>query len=218
MWRNFIRKAIRPLEKLLLRSMTRDLSDDDVWDRVEVDIPGKHFGQGNVHDWPWYLEGQSKVEVKSPKEIVDWLRECKYMGDSILFNEADFWQHPVTFENMRKGDCEDYALWAWRKLKELSIPAEFVMGRGGPKEAAGNRAHAWIHLDLGGQRCLMETVANSRQRMTFPLDEIRRQYCPALSVDTDFKTYRYGGLTEFIRLQLNGQEKLEKMERILTEG
>jgi hypothetical protein len=218
MWRNVIKRMIRPIVKPLLRRSTRDLTDDDVWARTEESIPFKQFGAANVHDWPWYLEGASKVEVASPKEIVDWLRGCRYVGDSILFNEKDFWQHPVTFENMRKGDCEDHALWAWRKLKELGIPAEFVCGRGGPRDAAGTHGHAWVHLDLGGQRCLMETVADSRHCMTFPLDEVRRQYCPAMSVDTDLKTYRYGGFGEYLRLELEGDEKMDKIEKDLAKA
>lgn len=218
MWRDLIRKALRTLAIPVLRRSTRDLSDDEVWSKKEEHIPAKSFGKGNLHDWPWYFEGHSTVEVKSPKEIVDWLRGCKYIGDSILFHEQDFWQHPITFETTCKGDCEDHALWAWRKLKELGIPAEFVCGRGGPRDAPGNNAHAWVHLDLNGQRCLMETVARKRDRMTFPLDEIRRQYCPAFSVDTEFKTYRYGGFEEFVRLQLEAEKKQEKIEKDRTRG
>ena len=52
--------------------------------------------------------------------------------------------------------------------------------------------------------------------MTFPLDEVRRQYCPAMSVDTDLKTYRYGGCNEFHRLQLEADEKTERTEKDLT--
>lgn len=206
MIRELIRKAFRPFALPILRRFTRDLTDEDVWTRREEAIPAKSFGVGNLHDWSWYLEGRSAVDVTSPKEIVDWLRGCSYLGDSVLFHEKDFWQHPVTFENLRKGDCEDHALWAWRKLKELGIPAEFVCGRGGPRDAPGNGGHAWIHLDLDGQRYLMETVAGKREPMTSPLEEVRTRYCPAVSVDTDLKTYRYGGFPEFVRLQLEAEK------------
>jgi len=111
---------------------------------------------------------------------------------------------------MRKGDCEDHALWAWHKLKKLGIPAEFVCGRSGPASAKGNHAHAWIHLELSGEQYLMETVANSRQPMTFPLEEVRQNYCPALSVDTNLNTSVYGGLKEFIRLEIESEEEPEK--------
>ena len=212
-WQKVIKTVLRPIAMPLLSWSTRNLTDDDVWTKTKQPISFKRFGAGSLHDWPWYFEGQSNVDVKSPKDMVDWLRGCKYVGDRVLFHEKDFWQHPVTFENLRKGDCEDHALWAWRKLKELGVPAEFVCGRGGPRDAAGNGAHAWVHLDLGGQPHLMETVADARHRMTFPFDEIRTRYCPALSVDTDFKTYRYGGFDEFFRLQLKADKKREKLER-----
>src|SRR5690348_3236184 len=47
--------------------------------------------------------------------------DCEYVRDPV--HERDFWQHPKTFEQLRKGDCEDHALWAWRKLTELGISA-----------------------------------------------------------------------------------------------
>lgn len=212
MLRELIAKMVTPVLRPLLHRWTRNLSDADIWKRTEEHIPAKDFGSASIHAWPWYFEGHSKVDASSPKDVVDWLRGCKYVGDSVLFHERDFWQHPVTFESMRKGDCEDHALWAWRKLKEIGIAAEFVCGRSGPSGAAGNHAHAWVHFDLGGQRYLMETVADARHRMTFPLDEVRQRYCPAYSVDTEFKTYRYGGFMEFVRLQLESDKLQKKQE------
>ena len=200
-------KAVKHVLKPLLRLATKNITPEDVWKKTKHDLPKEAFGLANLHDWEWYLEGRSTVEVKSAKDIVDWLRGCKYVGDRVLFNEPDFWQHPVTFENLRKGDCEDHALWAWRKLKELGIPAEFVCGRCGPASAKGNHAHAWVHVELSGQPYLMETVANSMRQMTFPLEEVKTRYCPALSVDTDLNTYRYGGFLEFVRLQIESIEE-----------
>jgi hypothetical protein len=46
----------------------------------------------------------------------------------VLFGEADFWQHPSTFERLRTGDCEDFAVWAWRKLIELGYDVDLVAG------------------------------------------------------------------------------------------
>src|SRR5205085_1473130 len=66
----------------------------------------------------WYFEGQSAVTVGSVDDVCEWLLECEYVHDPELFHEPDFWQHPRTFERLRKGDCEDHALWAWRKLVE----------------------------------------------------------------------------------------------------
>ena len=196
------KKILKIMLRPLLRHMTKNIKPNDIWKREEKPLPKEAFGSGSQHDWSWYFEGRSTVRVHSVSEIVEWLRGCTYVGDTLLFNELDFWQHPLTFEQLRKGDCEDHALWAWRKLKELHIPAEFVCGRSGPASAKGNQAHAWIHLQLGEEWYLMETVSDSQHRMTYSMDEIKYNYCPALSIDTNFKTYCYGGYLEFMRLQL----------------
>ncbi len=201
-FRKGLRKVLKPVLHPLLRHLTKDLSDEDVWKREPADLSFRDFGQGSLHEWSWYFEGHSTVKASSAKEIVEWLRGCRYVGDRVLFNEKDFWQHPVTFEHLQEGDCEDHALWAWRKLKEIGVPAEFVCGLRGPLTSKGNRGHAWVQLELNGIPHLMETVANRRKPMTRLLTEVRREYCPAYSVDTDFRTYRYGGFAEFVRAQL----------------
>jgi len=71
---------------------------------------------------PVVLRGQSTVCVNDIAAICEWLADCEYVRDPV--HERDFWQHPKTFEQLRKGDCEDHALWAWRKLTELGIPAD----------------------------------------------------------------------------------------------
>ena len=69
---------------------------------------------------------------------------------SSLFNEIDLWQHPSSFEELRRGDCEDFALWAWRKLAELGIDAEFFVGRIlSVEEPDVDRQHAWVVFRVG---------------------------------------------------------------------
>lgn len=63
--------------------------------------------------------------------------------------------------------------------------------------------HAWVTFTHEGNEYLMETTANKWAQMTFPLHEIRKKYCPAFSVDTNFQTYRFGGAVEVTRLRLN---------------
>jgi predicted transglutaminase-like cysteine proteinase len=41
------------------------------------------------------------------------------------FNRSHEREHPGAFERRRRGDCEDFALWAWRKLAEVGVDAEF---------------------------------------------------------------------------------------------
>jgi len=204
----FVKRILWPLAKPLLRLVARAVpSPDDPWQKEEAKIRPRRFGPGNIHDWPWYMGDKSTVEVKSLKDIVDWLRKCKYVGDRVQFHEPDYWQHPIAFETTRRGDCEDHALWAWRKLKELGIPAEFVCGRGGPMTAKDNVWHAWVMTTLDDQLYLMETTAKARQEMTLPFAEVKQRYCPAFSVDTQFKTYRYAGRIECVKLELESDQK-----------
>ena len=87
------------------------------------------FGPGSRCDFSHYFEGESHVPVSSIDDIVKWLTSCEYVTDLALFHEQDVWQHPAAFEQLRRGDCEDFALWAWRKLAEVGVEAEFYVGR-----------------------------------------------------------------------------------------
>ena len=111
----FLARLLAPLLALL---RPRVLVDDP-WARSPAVLPTRAFGRGSVRDFRWYFERESEVPVRSIDEVCDWLLGCAYVSDRELFNESDFWQHPGTFERLRQGDCEDYALWAWRKLVEL---------------------------------------------------------------------------------------------------
>jgi len=83
--------------------------------------------------------------------------------DASLFRESDYWQHPHTFEQLRRGDCEDFALWAWRKLIEIGIDADLVIGRRVPPQSENSR-HAWILFRRGGDEFLFEPVLCHRER------------------------------------------------------
>jgi hypothetical protein len=123
-----LRRALAWSLKPVLRAIARWSKDDDPWERFPYRIPVSRFGRGSYRPFKWYFEGGSLIPIKTLDEICDWLLGCEYAHDDLLFNEADFWQHPRTFEHLRKGDCEDHAIWAWRKLVELDIEAELVSG------------------------------------------------------------------------------------------
>src|SRR5438552_1207893 len=110
--------------------MVRYVRSHDPWVVLEhPKIPKQLFGPGSLHPFQWYLDGISSVSVATPGDICSWLFECRYALDITLFQEADFWQHPVTFEKLRQGDCEDHSMWAWRKLRELGLEPEFFCGQ-----------------------------------------------------------------------------------------
>ena len=72
-------------------------------------------------------------------ELRRFLAGCTYMLDEDQFGEKDFWQPPDQFEESKKGDCEDFALWAWRQLLQMNYDARFVIGISGQYRAG----HAW---------------------------------------------------------------------------
>ena len=170
-------------------------SDGDAWARYPARVPITALGAGSQHDFGWYFEGESSIPVLSVGEIQDWLLGCEYVHDRALFNEADFWQHPNTFERLRRGDCEDHALWAWRKLVELGIDADLVSGTvAGPDGDAGQRrGHVWILARLNGEPFVFETVAKVKDRMLLPLAAVRGDYRPEFGVDGLKRRYAFNG-------------------------
>jgi hypothetical protein len=153
------------------------------------------YGGGARQDFGWYFEGKSSVSVTSIGEIQDWLVGCEYAEDMELFQEGDFWQHPRTFERLRRGDCEDHALWAWRKLVELGYDAELVSGQqlsesGGVTIASG---HVWVVFKQGEETFVFETAAKSKDRMLKPLQNVRNEYRPEAGVDAARRRFAYYG-------------------------
>ena len=166
---------------------------DSPWERVALTVPAEAFGPGSHRDFAQYLEGESAVRVRSLDDIVEWLLTCEYASDPDLFNEPDVWQHPTGFEQLRRGDCEDFALWAWRKLAELGIDAEFYVGRVFMDEPPAVRQHAWVVYRARGTDFLFEPAARSRERMIRRLSAARNDYVPHFSVKRDLRTSAYGG-------------------------
>ena len=169
------------------------------------------YGGGSRRDFTWYFEGESAVSVKSLDEIQEWLLGCEYAHDMALFQERDFWQHPRTFEQLRRGDCEDHALWAWRKCVELGIDAELVSGQqlsesGVSEEHSG---HVWVVLKRDDQLYLFETAAKSKDRMLKPLNDVRAEYRPEVGVDSSKNRFAYLGFL----LTLKEQRERRKSRR-----
>lgn len=182
----------RPLAHLFDRPLLdRTVRFDDPWERVACDVPLHRFGSGAQHDFPWYFDGASTVEASTVDAAQAWLLDCAYARDPDLFREADFWQHPCTFEQLRRGDCEDFALWTWRRLVELGYDADLVAGHcAWWREASG---HAWVVFHHDGTPHLFDPVLRDPARMIRPLDAVRDRYCPEVAVDRHFHRYAYAG-------------------------
>lgn len=183
---------LRPFWRLLLRAIPAP----DPWERVGYRVPVRKFGPGSTHDFAWYFQGTSSVSVSSLDDIENWLLGCEYVSDPDLFRVDDYWQHPQTFEQIRRGDCEDYALWAWRKLIELGYDADLVEGRCLPWSpgADGNeRTHAWVIFRREGESYLFETTCKTKQQMVRRLADVADVYRPEIGVDRNRKSFAFGG-------------------------
>ena len=176
-------------------TVTRGLgAAESPWERLPMAVPPIAFGPGSRCQFPRYFEGESRVPVASIDDIVEWLGTCEYVSDAEQFHEGDVWQEPCAFERRQRGDCEDFALWAWRKLAEIGVEAEFYVGRvlcdGDPAVA---RPHAWIVFRSDREEVLFEPAARDRQRMIRPLAAVKDAYLPHFAIDRRFVTSAFVG-------------------------
>jgi hypothetical protein len=159
-----------------------------------MDVPATAFGPGSRCLFAQYFDGESGVRVTSIDDIVEWLGTCEYVSDAEQFHEQDVWQPPCAFEQVRRGDCEDFALWAWRKLAEIGVEAEFYVGRViCLEEPAIDRQHAWVVYRVHHTDFLFEPAASDRQLMIRPLTAVKDTYVPHFAVDRKFVTSAFVG-------------------------
>src|SRR4029453_2399992 len=84
--------------------------------------------------------------------------------------------------------------WAWRKLREIGVDAEFVVGRvvcG--REEESERRHAWVVYRVNGTAFLFEPAARSRERMIQLLGEEMRGYMPHFPFNHQLTTCAFMG-------------------------
>jgi hypothetical protein len=170
----------------------------DPWARLPLEAPLSAYGGGARHGFDWVFEGESAVSVESFDELVHWLSQCSYDTDARLFREEDFWQHPTTFEHLRRGDCEDFALWAWRKLLEMGVDADLVIGRRVPPGSANSR-HAWILFRVHEGEFVYEPAVRERALAVRPIDVARDDYIPEFGVSRDRRRYFFAGYAYFLQ-------------------
>lgn len=168
------------------------LGREDPWRRLDVAPPLRAFGPG-AGDFREYLTQASRVHAPTPVAIAEWLQGCRYADDVHLHDEADHWLHPVTFELVRAGDCEDFALWAWRKCAEARMDACFVVGMRRVPDAPHGR-HAWVTFRDGSREFVLDGVERSLRRAIRAVDEVRAHYEPQVGVDIEARPFAYAGL------------------------
>lgn len=103
-----------------------------------------------------YLSQPLSKQMKDINEMHLFLKSCKYVSDREQFNQEDYWTPPEEFEKTRKGDCDCFALWAWRTMLEMGYDARYVVGISG-KYGEG---HAWVTFEKNGTHFLIEPLAS----------------------------------------------------------
>ena len=189
--------TLRRLSSPLIRLAARLIGRESAWQRLEMPIPPGAFGPGSERPFAQYFEGESTVRVASIDDIVAWLQTCEYVSDVELFQKRDVWQHPGAFERLKRGDCEDFALWAWRKLVELGIAAEFCVGRVVSTDRPNvDYQHAWVVYQIDGTAYLFEPAARTSSRTIRLLDDAMGQYVPHFAVNHRFETNAFVGCAD----------------------
>lgn len=110
---------------------------------------------------------------------------CTYVSDQKMFGQRDYWQPPEQFEQTKKGDCEDFALWSWRQLLQMNYPSRLVIGTAGRY----GEGHAWVTFEKDGKTFLLEALSWPLGLAMPRLSTLR--YHPRFSVDWNGKTISY---------------------------
>lgn len=156
------------------------------------DFDGKHISRPSKKRHPSFegrpmaafLSQPVKVVCRDMDEIRAFLSTCRQVSDLEQFGVADYWMSPTEFEQSRRGDCEDFALWTCRQLLGLGHSARFVVGSAGRY----GEGHAWVSLRVGDEIFIVEPML-ARLR-TFPRLETLR-YKPIVSVESTGSHVRF---------------------------
>lgn len=179
-----------------LKLAIRYVDDGDRWNAVVHHVPLRLFARACRRDFDWYFEGESELTIETVPEICAWLSDCNYVNDQEFVRKRGFWQHPLTFEEVRRGNCVDHALWAWTRLSKLKFPARFIVGEWLPDGDGELNLHAWVVFEDGNKQFVLEGVADDPEKMIQPLEDMRQEYIPHFSVDERFERKIYAGYLE----------------------
>jgi hypothetical protein len=132
-----------------------------------------------------YVSQPLAVKCENVGDIRKFLMSCEGVSDEEQFGKQDYWQPPEEFEQRKKGDCDDFALWTWRQLLSMGYDARVVFGRAG-RYGIG---HAWVMYFQNGKCFLVEPTFRAVGETMPRLSTIK--YKPAFSVAWDGKSLSY---------------------------
>ena len=65
--------------------------------------------------------------IHTPEDLSKYMRKnFKFVEDQENFGMIDFWQSPEKMLALKKGDCEDFALFADAAMKELGFESQVI--------------------------------------------------------------------------------------------
>src|SRR5262245_16244551 len=195
-----------PFRRALHQLRLRFFAVHDPWVRLPYEAPLGMFGDGARNGFDWVFEGESTVAVSSLDDVLQWLAECQYETDTSLFRESDYWQHPHTFEQLKRGDCEDFALWALGKLVELRIDAVLVVGRRVPPGTENSR-HAWIIFRDADDEFVFEPIVRDRDAAIRRVAHVRAEYIPEFGVTPEKRRFFFAGYAYFLQNRQLGRSR-----------
>lgn len=132
-----------------------------------------------------YVTQPLTIKCNSFEDLRRFLKRCRGVSDKEQFGKDDYWMPPEDFEKSLKGDCDDFAMYAWRQLLEMGYRARFVAGSVGDSL----QRHAWVSFEKDGKHFLLEPQARFLG-LRFPRLEALR-YRPDISVEWDGKKTRF---------------------------
>jgi len=132
-----------------------------------------------------YVSQPLTVKCATIQDVRRFLMTCEGATDEELFGKRDYWQPPEEFERLKKGDCDDFALWTWRQFLSMGYNARFVVGRAG-RYGTG---HAWVTYFENGKCFLVEPTYRNIGETMPRLSTLR--YKPRFSVAWDGQTLSY---------------------------
>lgn len=131
------------------------------------------------------LAAPLSVRTASWDEIDRFINSCVYESDQRLWGEADAWIVPSQFEEIQRGDCEDFALWTWVQLLRQGVNARFVVGAFSGWELN----HAWVQIYRNNQVSVVECTPVGVNRAIGAV--YAREYAPMISVDRTLTWYEH---------------------------
>jgi hypothetical protein len=153
-----------------------------------------------------YVSQPLTVNCTTVREVRAFLATCRGVSDKDQFGKNDYWQPPDQFEQTRKGDCDDFALWTWRQFLNMGYNARFVLGRHGRY----GMGHAWVTFESSG-RCFLVEPQFRNVGYTFPrLSTLF--YHPMFSVAWDGEKIAF-----FSHQDLANQVRVWRIPSLLTE-